>query len=296
LESIFAHDIKKMIFKFIKKEKNEKKLNVVGAVVEKLLPLKRDADVMSIYDDIVSKSHGGGSTRPTITPTVLLKPSEGVHGQRAMRDQMLTTQSDLNSQRGPAHSDLIVLSEEKEENNEDYDGIDASSLNNRIVQTPGFMSTKKQNLGDTARSQQLPSVVKPFSDAGDRQKEAKFRINTDMSQSQTHLPKKRILATLSNVDMRNDGRPDLSPTQAGSETQLFKKTAFTGFSTGRSGLTPTHRKAPTFGQTPQLGRMNTMGNEEEKPSKYSVDRMHMTTQGFVKRQQTNTHKWMTPSH
>jgi hypothetical protein len=289
-----AHDIKNMIWKYIKKEKNEKKLNVVGAVVEKLLPLKRDSDVMSLYDDIVSKSHGGASTRPTITPMVPFKPPQGGHSNRAMQDQILTTQSDLNSLRGPAHSDLIVLSEEKEDNNEDYDGIDASSLKNRIVQTPGFFSTKKQPMGDTHRSQQLPCVTKPFSDAGDRQKETKFRINTDISQP--HLPKKRILATLSSEDIRNNGRPDLSPTQAGSETQHFKKRAFDGFSTGRSGLTPNHRKAPTIGQAPQLGRMNTMGNEEEKLSKYSVDHMHMSTQGFVKRQQTNTHKWMTPSH
>jgi hypothetical protein len=289
-----AHDIKNIIWKYIKKEKNEKKLNVVVAVVEKLIPLKRDSDVMSLYDDIVSKSHGGASTRLTITPTIPLKSPQGWHSNRAMQDQILTTHSDLNSQRGPAHSDLIVLSEEKEDNNEDYDGIDASSLNNRIAQTPGFFSTKKQPMGDTHRSQQLPSVTKPFSDAGDRQKDAKFRINTDPSQP--HLPKKRILGTLSSVDMRNDGRPDLSPTQAVSETLLFKKRAFDGFSTGRSGLTPNPRKAPTVGQAPQLGRMNTMGNEDEKPSKYSVDRMHMTTQGFVKRQQTNTHKWMTPSH
>jgi hypothetical protein len=49
-----AHDIKNIIWKYIKKEKNEKKLNVVAAVVEKLIPLKRDSDVMSIYD-IMSK-------------------------------------------------------------------------------------------------------------------------------------------------------------------------------------------------------------------------------------------------
>ena len=289
LELLLTHDVKRQTFDFIKKEMNEKKLQLLLKVVQKLSLSKRDTDVMYLDDLLEGKSDNGKNLGSSTRITNNYDRSS----ENRFKNNTLQEWSEVNSFKNVG-SDLIVLSEEKYE--------DEPELPLRHIGTTNKIQNVFKSIDNT-------KPIKPENIPTDQGKSKdKFRINTDLSHRDFSKPK--VIKTNSTKDVRENadqliinkgvGSPINSETFPDTK-DLFKK-KMAGNSTTRTAELPNNRFYQTARDSfpkPNVldtkDRMSTVENDSEVNSQ--SNKFNLTGQSFNRpRIVPNSKKWFTPTH